>query len=101
MLPLAAPLSITMADFGYLAVMGLLVLPLGSALIFIGPQYVPAPEVGLLLLLETVLGPLWVWLALAEAPGPRSLVGGAIVVGALLVNTLWAMRQGRRSRRIV
>ena len=61
-LPLASPLAISQADFGYLLIMGLYVVPIGTALMFIGPRYIPAAEVGLLLLLESILGPLWVWL---------------------------------------
>ncbi len=94
-LPLAAPLSITQADLGYLMIMGLYMLPLGTALMFIGPRYIPAPEVGLLLLLESVLGPLWVWLALGEEPGTRTLIGGAIVLSTLAINAAWALRQSR------
>ena len=59
-LPLAAPWSVTQDDMGYLLLMGIYMLPLGTALMFIGPRYIPAPEVGLLLLLESILGPVWV-----------------------------------------
>ena len=93
--PLAAPLSASAADLGYLAVMGLVVLPIGSAMMFLGPRYIPAPEVGLLLLLETVLGPLWVWLALGEEPGYHTLLGGAIVLLTLAVNAAWALKNHR------
>ena len=93
--PLAAPLSVSPADMGYLMLMGVYMLPLGSALMFVGPRYIPAPEVGLLLLLESVLGPVWVWLALGEAPPGHTLVGGAIVLSTLALNAAWALR-GRR-----
>jgi hypothetical protein len=39
-------------------------------------------------LLETVLGPLWVWLAVGETPSTAGLLGGAVVLGALVANTL-------------
>ncbi len=94
-LPLAAPFSVTQPDVGYLMVMGLYMLPIGTALMFIGPRYIPAPEVGLLLLLESVLGPVWVWLALGEKPGFYTLVGGAIVLSTLALNTVWALKQRR------
>ena len=94
-LPLAAPLSVTQSDMGYLLLMGVYMLPLGTALMFIGPRYIPAAEVGLLLLLETVMGPVWVWLVLDEVPGPRTLLGGAIVVSTLAINTAWALRVPR------
>jgi drug/metabolite transporter (DMT)-like permease len=97
-LPLAAPFSVSQSDFGYLMLMGLYMLPIGTALMFIGPRYIPAPEVGLLLLLESVLGPVWVWLALGEAPGSYTLVGGAIVLSTLALNTVWALRQRRVKR---
>jgi drug/metabolite transporter (DMT)-like permease len=94
-LPLAAPFSISRADLGYLLIMGVYMLPIGTALMFVGPRYIPAAEVGLLLLLESVLGPVWVWLALGEAPGGYTLVGGAIVLSTLALNTLWALKQRR------
>jgi drug/metabolite transporter (DMT)-like permease len=91
-LPLASPLMISQADFGYLLLMGLYVVPVGSTLMFIGPRYIPAAEVGLLLLLESILGPFWVWLVFAEHPGLHTLLGGAIVLSTLLLNTVWALR---------
>jgi drug/metabolite transporter (DMT)-like permease len=51
-----------------------------------------AAEVGLLALLEVILGPIWVWLAFNEQPTPLALMGGAIVLGALAVNELLGMR---------
>jgi drug/metabolite transporter (DMT)-like permease len=91
-LPLASPLAVTPSDFGYLLLMGLYVVPVGSALMFVGPRYIPAAEVGLLMLLESILGPVWVWWVLAEQPGINTLVGGAIVLSTLAVNTVWALK---------
>ncbi|MPZ10080.1 MAG: EamA family transporter [Kiloniellaceae bacterium] len=68
------------AQLGYTLAMGLVVVPVSFALITLGPRYLPAAEVGLLMLLETVLGPLWVWLVLGEHPGELALAGGALVV---------------------
>jgi drug/metabolite transporter (DMT)-like permease len=94
-LPLASPFSVSQADMGYLLIMGLYMVPIGTALMFLGPRYIPAAEVGLLLLLESILGPVWVWMALGEAPGNNTLVGGAIVLSTLAINTVWALRQPR------
>ncbi len=94
-LPLAAPLSVSPADMGYLMIMGLYVVPLGTALMFIGPRYIPAAEVGLLMLLESVLGPLWVWWVMQEIPAGQTLVGGAIVLCTLTLNTVLALRSTR------
>ena len=95
MLPFAAPLSVSQADLGYLMIMGVYMLPIGLALMFIGPRYIPAAEVGLLILLESILGPVWVWLALGETPGDRTLIGGAVVLCTLAINTIWALKYPR------
>jgi len=91
-LPLASPIAITQADFGYLLLMGLYVVPIGTALMYLGPRYIPAAEVGLLLLLESILGPIWVWLVFAENPGIYTLAGGAIILSTLALNTVWALK---------
>ena len=91
-LPLAAPLAVSASDFGYLLLMGLYVVPIGTALMFVGPRYIPAAEVGLLMLLESILGPIWVWIAFAEQPGIYTLMGGAIVLSTLALNTVWALK---------
>jgi drug/metabolite transporter (DMT)-like permease len=91
-LPFAQPFSISQQDFGYLIVMGVYMLPVGTALMFLGPRYIPAAEVGLMLLLESILGPIWVWLVLSEYPGTRSFIGGAIILSTLVINAIWIMR---------
>ena len=98
-LPLAAPLSISQGDVGVLALMGLVMVPLSFGLLFVGPRYLPAPEVGLMMLLEAVLGPFWVWWALGENPGTAAIVGGAIVLGALAMNAWLSLREERRQTR--
>jgi drug/metabolite transporter (DMT)-like permease len=91
-LPLAAPFALGAGQAGLMALLGLVVLPVAFCLTMLGPRYLPAPEVGLILLLETVLGPLWVWLALGEDPGTRALIGGTIVVAALAAHSALALR---------
>jgi drug/metabolite transporter (DMT)-like permease len=60
---------------------------LAMALFTAGARLIPAAEVALLTLLEVVLGPVWVWLVLAEQPGRATLAGGAIVVAAVVIQT--------------
>ena len=52
----------------------------------------PAPQVGLFLLLEAVLGPIWVWLFIGETPTANAVLGGVIVVSAIVVHTLFCLR---------
>ena len=75
-------------QWGYILVMGILVQAVPFAMLTVGPRYIPAAEVSLLLLLETVLGPYWVWLVLNEEASERALVGGSIVVATLLLHSL-------------
>ncbi len=93
----AAPLSPSGRDIWLLALLGFVIVPVAFGLITIGPRYITAPEVGLLLLLETILGPLWVWLALGDRASDTALSGGALVVVTLLVYFTIRLRQQRQA----
>jgi drug/metabolite transporter (DMT)-like permease len=58
-------------------------------------RHLRAAQVGLIALLETTLGPFWVWLVYSEEPGAATLLGGGIVLAALLANELWAAKTAR------
>lgn len=88
-LPWAAPFTVESNDWPYLFLLGGVVLPTAFGMMAVGPRYLPAPEVGLILLGETVLGPLWVWLVLHEEPGSSTLWGGTVVVGTLALHSLY------------
>jgi drug/metabolite transporter (DMT)-like permease len=83
--PFAAPGAAGGEDVGLLATLGICQIGLGFVFLTIGGRLIPAGEVGLITLLEIVLGPLWVWLALSERPSAATLVGGAVVLGAVLL----------------
>jgi drug/metabolite transporter (DMT)-like permease len=86
-LPFADPGSVSGVDLGLLALLGVTQIGLGLVFLTIGARLIPAAEVALITLLEVVLGPLWVWLALSESPSAATLAGGAIVLGAVIVQT--------------
>ncbi len=89
----ATPLSIDSDDVVYVGLLGLVVMPTATGLIAQGPRYLPAAEVSLLMLLETVLGPLWVWLLLGETPTREAFLGGAVVIAALAWHSLAGLRR--------
>jgi len=62
-----------------------------SCLLALGPRYISATEVSLLVLLESVLAPILVWAIIGENPGSLAVVGGAVVIGALLISNLYAL----------
>jgi len=86
-LPFASPGTISNDDVGWLAALGIGQIGLGFALLTVGARLIPAAQVGLITLLEILLGPLWVWLALDERPSTLTLVGGAIVIVAIVIQT--------------
>jgi drug/metabolite transporter (DMT)-like permease len=85
--PFASPGEIGGGDLGWLAALGIGQIGLGFALLTVGARLIPAAQVGLITLLEVVLGPVWVWLALDERPSTLTLVGGAIVIVAIVIQT--------------
>lgn len=87
-LPFASPFTVNGSDLGLLFIMGGIIFPLGMGLVTTAPRYIPATEVGLLILLEAVFGSTWAWLLLAESPGLESLLGGILVIGSLVFNSL-------------
>lgn len=80
-------------DWIYLAIFGGIFIPIGTSFMALGPRYITSAEVSLLLLLEAVLAPLLVWWMFGEDPGRYALIGGALVIGTLLVSNLVALRK--------
>jgi len=78
-----APHSIGTDSLLPLLLMAGVVVLLAFSLLTLGPRYIPAPQVSLLLLAEAVIGPLLVWIVIGDHPGNRSLFGGVIVLFAL------------------
>ena len=96
-MPMATPLSLDARSYGVLAMMGLAQMPVAMTLLAIGPRYLPAPEVSLWMLVETFLGPLWVWLAMGERPPGATWAGGALIVATLAAHSYLGLKAGRRS----
>ena len=75
---------------------GLVIIPLSFWCLATGPKYLSAPEVAMFYLLETILAPVWVWLIFDEVPSTASLIGGAIMVVALISHSIWQIAGSRR-----
>lgn len=95
LLPVAQPMQMPAAEWPLMLLYALF-MALSAGLIALGPRYISSAEVGLLVLLESVLAPLLVWAVLGENPGPYALIGGAVVVGALFLSNLIALSRRRR-----
>jgi drug/metabolite transporter (DMT)-like permease len=91
--PFADPFTFTGFDPVYVALLGGVFIPLSMTCLAIGPRFITSAEVALMILLESVLAPLLVWLVLGEDPGQWALIGGAIVLGTLFLSNLVAMKR--------
>ena len=86
------PAQMTDGTVWAVLVSALLILPLSFFALNEASRHTAATNVSLLLLLETVLAPIWVWLGTGEAPTPRMMAGGTVVVMTLAVYVLSARR---------
>jgi len=62
-------------------------------LVTIAPRFIPAAEVNLFFLLETIIGPIWVWLIIKEQPSIETLQGGAIIVATIAIHSFLKLRK--------
>ncbi len=92
-LPLSMPFQASAHDVGLLAILGLFQLAIPCALSVVCARVLKAPEVALLALLEIVFGIALAWWGANEAPQLSVLLGGALVLGALLLNEWLGWRQ--------
>jgi len=88
-LPLMPGFAISLHDLSFAMLQGVLISGLCNGLYTICARHLPAAELTLLSLLESVLSPLWVWLVINEVPSGLTLVGGAVVLSAVAVQAFW------------
>jgi drug/metabolite transporter (DMT)-like permease len=99
-LPLALPITAGPKDLALYVSLAVFQLAIpGILYTVVAVPRLSAAEVGLLSLIEVILGPLWVWLAQGEEPGAAVLAGGAIVISALVLNESIALAIERRALR--
>ncbi len=85
--------SFGMPAWFWIALNGVIAIPVASTLIANGPRFLPSVDVSMFFLLETVLTPIWIWLLFGEQPSSAVLMGGALVVATLIVHSVWRLRQ--------
>lgn len=85
------PLYIEANTVPYLLGMGL-VSTLAFSLIMLGPRYMPAAEVSMIMPLETVFGSYLGWLFLSEAPSTYVLIGGSVIIISLMIHSYYSLR---------
>ena len=86
-------IGVKQTDLAIILFMGAFTIGLGIALVTTGTGYLPAAEVSLLVLIESVLGPLWPWVFLGEALTNTEIIGGAITLAAVVAMTIASHKQ--------
>ena len=99
--PFVHEFSISWWDFGVSVYLGVFQVGLGFTLLILGARHVPAAQVGLLALLEPVLGPIWAWLTVTEIPTTATLWGGLIILSAVAVDAGISTYKGASAKRAV
>ena len=79
-------------DLIIIPLMCILCVAIPFVLVTIAPRFIPAAEVNLFFLLETIIGPIWVWLIIKEQPSIETLYGGAIIILTIAVHSFLSLK---------
>jgi drug/metabolite transporter (DMT)-like permease len=90
------PLQASVADLGWLALLGVFQLAIPCLLAVLAARVLPPSEISLLCLLEVVFGVAWVWLGTSEQPQTATVAGVVIVLLTLLAHEAWNLRRHRQ-----
>jgi drug/metabolite transporter (DMT)-like permease len=89
--------SVTSAQLLTLAMFGVFQVGLGLSLFMLGSRFLPSGQAALIGTIETPLMPFWIWLAFQEIPTARALIGGAIVMAAVVADIVGETRSQRQT----
>lgn len=95
----ASEFAVSWRDMGFLFAFGVMNLGIGLAFFAMGARLVPAAIAALLGTFEPILGPIWVWIVHSEIPSARTIIGGAVVVSALLIHIGFEFKRQMRPER--
>ena len=79
-------------DLIIVPMMCILCVAIPFVLVTIAPRFIPAAEVNLFFLLETIIGPIWVWLIIKEQPSIETLQGGIIIIATIAIHSFLKLR---------
>ena len=80
-------------DIYYIPLMCVMCVAIPFVLVTIAPRFITAAEVNLFFLLETILGPLWVWIVIKEQPSDKTIYGGIVIIITIAVHSLLAIKK--------
>tara|TARA_Y100000590_G_scaffold45801_1_gene48691 strand:+ start:1193 stop:2053 length:861 start_codon:yes stop_codon:yes gene_type:complete len=80
-------------DLVIIPLMCILCIAIPFVCVTLAPRYITAPEVNLFFLLETIFGPLWVWLVIHEQPSIETIIGGSIIILTIAIHSIFVLKQ--------
>jgi len=80
-------------DLLIIPLMCILCVAIPFVLVTIAPRFIPAAEVNLFFLLETIIGPIWVWLIIKEQPSIETLQGGIIIIATIAIHSFLKLKK--------
>ena len=80
-------------DLYVIPLMGVMCVAIPFVLITIAPRFITAAEVNLFFLLETIIGPIWVWMVIKEQPSMETILGGVIIIITIGIHSYLALKK--------
>ena len=79
-------------DIIIIPLMCILCVAIPFVLVTLAPRFIPAAEVNLFFLLETIIGPIWVWLIIKEQPSLETLYGGTVIITTIAIHSFFKLK---------
>ena len=89
----ADQIKLTGNDIIIIPLMCIMCVAIPFVLVTLAPRYITAAEVNLFFLLETIFGPLWVWLVIKEQPSVETIVGGSVIIATIALHSLFSLKK--------
>ena len=80
-------------DMIFIPIMCVMCVAIPFVLVTIAPRFITAAEVNLFFLLETIIGPIWVWLIIKEQPSTQTILGGIVIIITIAIHSLLAIKK--------
>ena len=80
-------------DMIYIPLMCVLCVAIPFVLVTIAPRFIPAEEVNLFFLLETIIGPIWVWMIIKEQPSIETVQGGIVIILTIAIHSFLKLKK--------
>ena len=86
-------LNLEGSDLIIIPTMCIMCVAIPFVLVTLAPRYITAAEVNLFFLLETILGPIWVWLIIHEQPSMETIIGGIVIISTITAHSFLALKK--------